>query len=324
MKTKLHLLVILFIIAIGYKTTAQITLIPDPKFEQFLIYKGIDSDGVINGQVLTSDVENVTELIFSDNYITDLTGIEDFSMLEHLYLDHNLDLTSIDISNNFNLKILNVSQNSLTELDLSNNILLEELYCGNPSDDTWPQNQITKIDLSNNPNIRVVYAENMYTIKSINIKNQNNNADIKIDVSIIHYVDLWAYPDYDPNDIYNAVCIEVDDNQSASNNQFPYSEWNIIKNHTAIIFTDNAEECVLNKPAFSQSNIKIYPNPVSDILYFDTTQEINKVILFDLLGRKIIEQNNVKNISVSNLQKGTYILKLSSDQGVKTKKVVVE
>jgi len=54
MKTILY---ILFVIAIGYNTTAQITLIPDPKFEQFLIDEGIDSDSVINGQVLTSDIE---------------------------------------------------------------------------------------------------------------------------------------------------------------------------------------------------------------------------------------------------------------------------
>jgi|GEM_PF-5425742 len=48
-------------------------------------------------------------------------------MLEHLYLDHNLDLEYIDVSNNLNLKTLKISQNSLTELDVSNNTLLEEL-----------------------------------------------------------------------------------------------------------------------------------------------------------------------------------------------------
>jgi len=53
-----------------------------------------------------------------------------------------------------------------------------------------------------------------------------------------------------------------------------------------------------------------------DILYFDTDQEIRKVILFDMLGRKIIEQNNTKNISASDLQKGSYILKLFSDKGM--------
>jgi len=135
---------------------------------------------------------------------------------------------------------------------------------------------------------------------------------------------VWGDPDYDPNEAYNTVCIEVDNVQSALNNEYPYSEWNIKKNHTAIIFTDNAEECVLNKPIFSQSNIKIYPNPVSDILYFDTSQEINKVLLFDILGRKMIEQSNTKNISVSDLQKGNYILKLFSDKGVQTEKIVVE
>jgi len=65
MKTILY---ILFIIAIGYSTTAQITLIPDPKFEQFLIDKDIDSDGVINGQILTSDALVVTKLDIGNPY----------------------------------------------------------------------------------------------------------------------------------------------------------------------------------------------------------------------------------------------------------------
>jgi len=92
-------------------------------------------------------------------------------------------------------------------------------------------------------------------------------------------------------------------------------------------YTDDVENCVyvLAISSYSgDSKIKMYPNPVSDILYFNTDQEINKVILFDMLGRKIIEQKSVKNISVSDLQKGSYILKLFSDKGVHTEKVVVE
>ena len=38
---------------------AQITLIPDPYFEVKLISLGIDSDGVINGQILSSDAAAV-------------------------------------------------------------------------------------------------------------------------------------------------------------------------------------------------------------------------------------------------------------------------
>src|SRR5690606_19466103 len=143
MKKTLYILVF---IAVSYNTTAQFTSIPDTGFEQALIDLDIDSDGVVDGQVLIADIENVTELILLDNYhITDLTGIEDFVALEVLNLHHNFDLTSLDVSNNLALRILDVSQNSLTELDLSNNILLEELYCGNPIDDVWPQNEIVHI-----------------------------------------------------------------------------------------------------------------------------------------------------------------------------------
>ena len=106
MKKTLYILVF---IAVSYNTTAQFTSIPDTGFEQALIDLNIDSDGVVDGQVLIADIENVTEL------------------------------TSLDVSNNLAQRILDVSQNSLTELDLSNNTLLEELYCGNPTDDVWPQ-----------------------------------------------------------------------------------------------------------------------------------------------------------------------------------------
>lgn len=322
MKKALYLL---FFIAVSYQTTAQITYIPDPNFEQALISLTIDSDGIINGQVLTSDVENVTELNLYNEYgINDLAGIQDFTALEVLNLNHNLNLTTLDVSNNLALRVLNISQNSITEVDLSYNTLLEELYCGNPTDDVWPQNEITHIDLSNNPNIHTVFAENMgHSLKWINLNNDNNNSNTTIDISIIFY-GMGDDPDYDPNDIYNTVCIEVDDENLAQNNQYPYSNWDITHYHTAYIFTNDAVQCTLSTLSFSQSNIKVYPNPVSDILYFDSDNSvIEKIILFDLSGRKILEQNEVNSISVAHLQKGNYILKIFSDKGVQTEKVII-
>src|SRR5690554_3111579 len=52
---------------------AQYTLIPDPNFEQALIDLGIDSGGVVNGQVLTSDIETVVALDISHRGINDNT-----------------------------------------------------------------------------------------------------------------------------------------------------------------------------------------------------------------------------------------------------------
>src|SRR5690554_1369826 len=321
MKNTLYLL---FFIAVSYKATAQITYIPDPAFEQVLISLNIDSDGIINGQVLTSDVQNVTILeIYNGAPIIDLTGIQDFIALEEFSLSYS-NLTEIDISQNLQLKILNISQNLLTEIDISNNILLEELYCGNPTDDVWPQNEISYIDLSNNPNIHTVFAENMSSLKWINFKNGNNNPNMTIDVSITYY-GMWDDPNYDPNAIFNTVCIEVDDENLAQSNQYPYSEWDILDNHVAVHFTDNAVQCSLSTPTFAQNKISIYPNPVSDILYFETAGvTIEKVIIFDLSGRKVLEQNEVNTISVSHLQKGSYLIKIFSDKGVQAKKIIVK
>ncbi|MGE4347393.1 MAG: T9SS C-terminal target domain-containing protein, partial [Flavobacteriaceae bacterium] len=58
-----NILYLLFFIAVSYKVTSQITYIPDQGFEQTLISLNIDSDGIVNGQVLTSDIENITELV---------------------------------------------------------------------------------------------------------------------------------------------------------------------------------------------------------------------------------------------------------------------
>jgi len=329
MKTILY---ILFIIAIGYNTTAQITLIPDPKFEQFLINEGIDSDGVINGQILTADALAVTKLEIQsgnwnsnyDKLIHDVTGLEAFVNLDSLSISETMvggewgNEKTIDLSALVNLKYFYSASNNLTFIDFSNNTLLEVVWLNNGGD-VYPIDMITNINLSNNPNVHTLRASGA---DKINLKNGNNNENMHINVSCGY---CWSGEyGYDPNvSTGGTVCIEVDEAELALNNQYPYSEWSIYHQFIGITYTDNLVECVLNKPTFSQSNIKIYPNPVSDILYFDTPQEINKVILFDMLGRKIIEQNNIRNVSVSGLQKGSYFLKLFFDKGVQTEKIIV-
>tara|TARA_A100000171_G_C2139013_1_gene152988 strand:- start:5056 stop:6174 length:1119 start_codon:yes stop_codon:yes gene_type:complete len=133
---------------------AQITLIPDEEFEQFLILNGIDSDFTINGQVNTADIENLIELEIEQVPITDLTGIEDFTALEVLEISFT-DLAFLDVTQNSNLEVLQVVHCNLTSLALTNNPALETLICGNPAEDVGPFNQITSIDLSGAPNLLV-------------------------------------------------------------------------------------------------------------------------------------------------------------------------
>ncbi len=317
MKNILHLL---FFIAVSYKATAQITYITDPLFEQELITQNIDSDGIINGQILTSDALAVTSLTLYyvgsniGQYIDDLTGLEDFINLESLIVNGTM-VEELNVSNLVNLKYLDCVDNMLTSIDVSNNILLEYLDITSGGD-IEPMNIFTEIDLSNNPNIHTLKASGG-NISKINLNNNNNNENMFINVGCWW---CWDYPDY----ILGHVCIEVDDSQAAQNNQYPYSEWTIYHAYMTYSYTDDVEACALNVTSFKENKINIYPNPVSDMLYFETAGvTIEKVMVFDLSGRKVLEQNEVSNISVSHLQKGSYLIKIFSDNGIQTEKVVV-
>ena len=104
MKTQFITLIIL---VIGLTTHSQTTAIPDPFFEQALIDLGIDSEGEVNGQVLTSDIENIIELILDNNSFygynydegINLTGIESFTSLETLRISYVI-ISHIDLTQN--------------------------------------------------------------------------------------------------------------------------------------------------------------------------------------------------------------------------------
>ena len=57
---------------------AQYTLIPDANFEAKLIDNAIDSEGLLNGKILTSDISNLTFL--------DVTYSGIFTQINCLYL----------------------------------------------------------------------------------------------------------------------------------------------------------------------------------------------------------------------------------------------
>lgn len=80
---------------------------------------------------------------------------------------------------------------------------------------------------------------------------------------------------------------------------------------------------VLSTEKFNAFEFNTYPNPVKDQLFINSKETINKVEVFNLLGKKVLSVNNVKGaVEVSSLSKSIYILKLTSDKGVSTKRFV--
>ena len=58
----------------------------------------------------------------------------------------------------------------------------------------------------------------------------------------------------------------------------------------------------------NESNFKIYPNPVDNILNIDSVNEINSMI-YDITGKKVLESYS-KNINIEKLAKGIYVIKI--------------
>jgi alpha-tubulin suppressor-like RCC1 family protein len=82
----------------------------------------------------------------------------------------------------------------------------------------------------------------------------------------------------------------------------------------------------LNTYSFSEpKDFVIYPNPVSSVLMIrpNGIEQIKKVTVYNLTGKKIVEQiGNGNELNVQELQEGIYLLKIESDKGCQQMKFI--
>ncbi|MBW1298602.1 M4 family metallopeptidase [Aquimarina litoralis] len=208
-------------------TYCRYTAIPDLDFEEELEALGYD-DISGDGQVPTALIETITELNVRASGIDDLTGIEDFTALE----------------------VLNCSINSLTTLDLSENVALKELDFG-------ANNGINSIDLSLNTNLEILKAPGN-TLVQLNIS--HNIELVEIDISSN---DLTAL------DLSNNTKLETIKATSLNLTSLDVSQLLELK---SLIVSDN-ELSVLDVTANSKlQTLIIHRNPISVIDISNNTE----------------------------------------------------
>jgi len=317
--------IILTLLIVSQTIKAQTINIPDINFKNALLFTlSVDTtgDGVFNSTIDTnsdtkiqvSEAEAALGLDVGVFNISSLEGIAYFKNIEILYCDYNK-LTSLDISKNTKLKYLECTVNQLTSLDISKNTNLEELY--------FPSNGLTSIDVSQHPNLKILecaynqltsldvsHNPNLTTLltfrnklTSLNLKNGNNA--ILTTFSAKYNSDL--------------TCIKVDD-VDASNSK---NDW--IKDSTA----NYSQSCgVLGTDDF-ENNLQIicYPNPVKDILHIKTSNaiEINSITVYDINGNLVMEEKlHFKQLDISNLSQGVFLVVIKTVNNSFTKKIVKE
>lgn len=74
-------------------------------------------------------------------------------------------------------------------------------------------------------------------------------------------------------------------------------------------------EQVLDREEAKIANFKMYPNPASNSLTFSATENIEQILIYNLVGQKVLQSNpkaNTFSTDISALQTGNYIVKITS------------
>ncbi|MCF8225000.1 MAG: BspA family leucine-rich repeat surface protein [Bacteroidales bacterium] len=145
---------------------ARYIIFPDKYFLSALIKEGVDTNE--DGFISYSEAENVKKLNISNGNISDLSGIERFTLLDSInccdnnlsnidilnyksfsYIDcHGNDLTELNITNGNYLTYLDCSKNSLDTLNITGFTSLQTLYCYN--------NHLTSLNVSQNDSLKIL------------------------------------------------------------------------------------------------------------------------------------------------------------------------
>jgi len=69
-------------------------------------------------------------------------------------------------------------------------------------------------------------------------------------------------------------------------------------------------------------NTSVYPNPVEDVLRVQSSENIDKLEVYNVLGKRVGSSTNSNTFDMSGLNSGIYILKIHSGSVIASKKVI--
>ena len=103
-------------------------------------------------------------------------------------------------------------------------------------------------------------------------------------------------------------------NTISQTNQYIYSNLHVLSNSISSISEKN-----------SKANY-FYPQPAKDMIYFNSSDQIKAVKIFNILGKEVSSYNvSVSSIAISHLPQGIYLLKMQTEKGEeKLQKLIIK
>ena len=312
---------------------------PYNQLTQLNIMSGLEWLECSHNQLTQLDIYFLQYLDCSYNQLTQLNMMFPLSgYLQYLYCNNN-QLTELhlgypelkDVNCSYNqLTQLNIRFSNLQELDCSHNQLTQlnieslelwDLYCDN-----------NKLQLSDLYALHLLYAETYKVFGAQNLSPRWTNVNTELFASQSQF-----------NGIYTQYIVEIN-GAPAPNSSYTVTNGKLTF-HTPGIYTVTMTNAAIvsNYPAkvtvplevvpvgISENDLadlKVYPNPTAGELRMENGElRIENVEVFDVYGRKLSSNHLIPTssnhlINISHLQAGVYFVRIQTETGVITKKII--
>ena len=82
---------------------------------------------------------------------------------------------------------------------------------------------------------------------------------------------------------------------------------------------------MINENEINLTNVTVYPNPASGMVSISSSLAVNRIELYNLLGKKVMESTlKTSEFDVSQLATGVYVLNIHAEKSIEVKKIIVE
>lgn len=103
---------------------------------------------------------------------------------------------------------------------------------------------------------------------------------------------------------------------------FTYLFFSLILSVSSVAFSQESKQNIAQK-----TELNFYPNPVSDgkIFITSTTTTSNKEVeIFDVLGKSVLKATVVRELNISSLTAGVYLIKIKEGENSATRKLIIK
>lgn len=281
-----------------------------------------------NNQITTfptelAQVKNLVHLNFSDNQISG--GVENLLVLKNLeqvYLDKNL------FTGTFPTALLQLKK--LQMISLTGNQLTGELPDNLPALTFLENNRFTKQQIKNyilndQAMADFTYSPQRYDEVGSVFANLGASASLPQALTGNEYQFTW-FKNLSEKTSQTAQNYFISNVEEADFGDYTCEAYTFEQLPNALMEISFFREPVtLVKDlatAETQSGLVVYPNPAIDFIHIKTTRlDIEKVFIFDLSGKLIMTETS-KDINISHLPTGNYVLSIKTYDGIKSFKVI--